>query len=166
MQKRNVKTIVIVIIVVIVLVVLFALPKYLDPNRELVSSWRKAGVACLTNGHTNLAKHFHPFLSVQIDGKLEAIPATVGVIPTCMAEIHMHDESGKIHVESFNGEKVFTLSQFFVVWGKTIEREGYDLKATLDGKPLENPEELILKDEQKIVLEYVASAPQPAPRSE
>lgn len=163
---KKYKTPLIVIVIVIVLGALLVLPRLLDPNRELIAGWKKADVVCLINGHTNLVQHFHPVLSIVVDAEPEAIPANIGIVPTCMAETHTHDEGGAIHTESFKGEKEFKLSQFFTVWGKPIEREGYDLNATLDGEELTNPGELILKDGQKINLEYAASVPQPEPVSE
>lgn len=96
-----------------------------------------------------------------MDGAEEAIPTNIGNVPGCTAELHSHDETGKIHVESPRADEKFTLSQVFTVWGKSIEREGYELKATLDNEPLENAGKLILKDGQKITLEYAASAPPP-----
>ncbi len=154
MQKRNAKTIAIVIGIIIVLGVLFALPKYLDPNRKTIQAWKDAGVVCLVNGHTNLAQHFHPWLTIIVDGTPEEVPANIGNIPTCMAEIHTHGANGEVHVESFKGEKEFTLPQLFAVWGRPLEREGYELKASVDEEEVEDVAGVTLKDRQKIHLEY------------
>lgn len=138
----------------VVLLTLFMIPKLTDPTRGFASVWADAGIECLAGGHARAAQHFHPKLAIGVDGLQEAIPANVGLIKTCMAEIHTHDASGTLHVETLAADKIVHLKDFFTVWGKTIQREGYSLLMTVDDKPNFELGELTLKDGQIIVLEY------------
>lgn len=113
-------------------------------------------VACLPLGHQQLALHIHPKLSITIDGVPEVIPANIGVSATCMAELHTHDATGVIHVETATRDRFYELSfaDFFDVWGVPLEREGYALAITVDGVSVENPDEVPLEDGSSIVLAY------------
>ena len=146
--------VVIGVVLALVLLALFMIPKFTDPTRGFASAWAEAGVGCLAGGHSRTAQHFHPKLAIGVDGLQESIPANVGVLRTCMAEVHTHDASGTLHVEAIAADKITHLKDFFTVWGKTISRDGYSLVMTVDGKPNFELGELILKDGQQIVLEY------------
>lgn len=153
-MKSNKSTIIWVVAIVLVLVGLFGWSKINDPNKELKKKITEAGVECLSSG-AKLAQHIHPHLVIKMGGKDVNIPANIGIINGCESEIHTHDTTGIIHVESPRGDQAFTLNQFFVVWNRPLEQEGYTLKATVDKKPLENPKGLILKEKQEILLEYI-----------
>ncbi|MDO8466521.1 MAG: hypothetical protein Q7S83_00015 [bacterium] len=140
--------------VVVVLGVLFALPKMTDPTRATASLWQQAGLDCLNNGHTGVGLHFHPNLRILVEGVEEGIPANVGVLKSCMGEVHTHDASGKIHIESVNGSKEFYLKDFFVVFDKPLQREGYNLVMKVDDKINFELGELVLRDKQMITIEY------------
>ena len=66
--------------------------------------------------------HIHQHLDVFIDGHAVRVPAYIGFGVEVdgkahfIAELHTHDPSGVIHVESPRGTS-FTLGQFFDVWG-------------------------------------------------
>lgn len=152
-MNKNKSTIVIIIVIVIVLIILFAWPRFADSTRPLVKQWKEAEIDCLP-AHQNANLHFHPNLKIIVDGAEEMIPAKTGDITGCMAEVHTHDASGTIHVESVSAGKTFTLGQFFTVFQKEINRLGYDLSATVDGAPAEDPANVVLADGQQIVLEY------------
>jgi hypothetical protein len=136
------------------LAVLFAWPKLNNPYRAQIAAWNAGGVACLSDGHANLAQHFHPHIDILVDGVKEYIPQNTGIVTGCMAEIHTHDSSGTIHIETVNAFKIVHLRDFAVVYGQPLAREGYDLKMTVDGKPNIEFGELVLKDQQLIVLNY------------
>lgn len=138
----------------VVLIVLFALPRFTDPKRGLASLWKNAGVECLAMGHSNVSQHFHPHLAIIVDGAQEDIPTNMGVLNNCMAEIHTHDGTGTIHVETLAADKAAYLKDFFTVYGKPIQREGYAVSMTVDGQPNPLLGELVLADKQQIVLEY------------
>lgn len=154
MQKSNkAKIILWISLGVLVLGGLFIYPKLTDPSREVVKKWRAAGIECI-NGHSNLSQHIHLNLTVIVDGEKEILPHDIGIAKSCMAEIHTHDYSGTIHVESVSASKEFTLGQFFAVWNRSLERPGYEEKVFVDGAVSEDGANLILKDGQKIVAEY------------
>lgn len=154
-MRKNKSTIIWIIVIVIV-VGLFLVPRFTNPyNRKVVSEWKDNGVDCLIQGHTRLAQHIHPSLTIIIDGETEIIPANIGIVSTCMAEIHTHDATGIIHIESVVPDKKFRLAQFFSVWGKPIQREGYVLKTSVNDQPVDDPANIIFEDEARIVMEYI-----------
>jgi hypothetical protein len=136
-----------------VLLALFIIPRFTDPNRGLVSAWNSAGITCM-GGHSRAIQHFHPHVTIIVDGLEENIPANVGLVSNCMAEIHTHDTSGTVHVEAPIGDKQFYLRDFFTVYGQALERPGYAVSMRVDGKPSSELDNLLLKDEQKIELIY------------
>jgi hypothetical protein len=152
-MKSNKSTIIWVAAIILVLGGLFAWSKLNDPNKALKKAWAAVDVGCLPS-HTNAAQHIHSHLTIIIDRENYPVPANIGIVNGCMAEIHTHDATGVIHLETIKANKTFTLGQFFAVWNQPLEKEGYVLKATADKKFLENPKDLILKDKQEIVLEY------------
>jgi hypothetical protein len=137
----------------LVLIALFAWPKINNPHRGLVAQFNKAGIECM-GGHARAVQHFHPHLTILVDGQEESIPANLGLIGNCMAEIHTHDATGALHVEAAYSTKTFYLKNFFSVYGKTLEREGYEISMTVDDQSNTELGELVLKDKQQIVLEY------------
>lgn len=154
MQNNNLKIWGSVVIIVVILGILFLWPRITNPKREQISQWGDINVDCLTMGHTNISSHIHSDLEVYVDGQKEVLSRDIGVARNCMAEIHTHDDSGVIHLESASSEKQFTLSQFFGVWGKTMEREGYNTEVIADGLTVADPANLVLKDRQQIVIKY------------
>lgn len=116
-------------------------------------------VACLPNGHQQLALHIHPNLRIVVDGEEEAIPANIGITNTCMAEIHTHDSSGQLHVETATHERFERLSfaDFFDVWGQPLEREGYNLEMRLNGEIYEAVADIPLEDGSTIELIYTSN---------
>ena len=72
------------------------------------------GVNCLVNE----TYHIHTQLTIIRDGELLAIPPNIG-LQGCAYELHTHDRSGVLHVET-NMAKRFTLGQFFSVWGQPL----------------------------------------------
>lgn len=145
------------VVIVLVLIFLFALPRFNNPNREDLKRWKAADIDCLP-AHTNANLHIHPELEIIVDGVQENISANLGIVRSCMAEIHTHDASGVIHVESVSSGKTFTLSQFFLAWDKPLEREGSNLEMTVDGAENRELGDLILKDKQKIILTYTKTS--------
>lgn len=122
-------------------------------------------INCLPQGHQRLALHFHPRLTILIEGEPVAVPANIGVTNRCMAELHTHDDSGTIHLESTGSARTFTLGQFFAVWGQPFSAEQildrvaddkFEIVMTVDGEPSQAFGDLVLKDEQEIVISYQA----------
>ena len=153
-MKRNKATIIWIVVIVVVLAGLFILPRITGDRGSVVGGWKDTGIGCLLQGHTRLTQHIHPALAITVDGTPEATLANIGIIPTCMSELHTHDGSGVIHAESADAKKTFTLGQFFEVWGEPLLREGYILSASVDGEVVTDPASIVLRDGELIALEY------------
>ncbi|HYD93408.1 MAG TPA: hypothetical protein VEB18_03090 [Candidatus Paceibacterota bacterium] len=123
-------------------------------SKEAAGNWGNTDIQCLAQGHQNLAQHIHPNLFITVDGQPEPLPLNLGINESCMAEVHTHEEENRIHIESVT-PKTFTLNDFFSVWGKGIEREGYTLNVLSDGDTVEDPANLELRDGQRIELNYL-----------
>ena len=96
--------------------------------------WPGTNISCLVFGHQNLQQHIHPTLTVTVDGIKEPIPANVGISQSCMAELHTHDGTGELHIESLTPEKTFTIFDFFTIRGQSIDRDGYTYDFYVNGK--------------------------------
>lgn len=107
--------------------------------------------------------HIHPHLTITINGESQVPPKGLGVVsPTCIRPLHIHENDGIIHVE-FDYPRDFTLGEFFRVWEKPFSKnqifdykvdDTHELTLTVDGQPSEEWENLIFKDQQKIVINY------------
>ena len=61
--------------------------------------------------------HIHQHLDLYVNGKQVTLPALIGIYDNSyITEIHAHDPSGVIHVESPTN-RTFTLGQLFGEWG-------------------------------------------------
>jgi hypothetical protein len=107
--------------------------------------------------------HIHPHLNVMVDGKPMVIPQNVGIDQSLwkdhsldkygmegMTPLHTHDNDGTIHVES-NANREYTLGQFLDIWGG-LNLNGKIVKATVDGKPVSDYRNILLKDGEQISL--------------
>ncbi|NCS99410.1 hypothetical protein GW765_00295 [Candidatus Parcubacteria bacterium] len=112
-------------------------------------------VPCLPNGHQAVAQHIHPVISISVDGEEEFIPANVGIEGLCMREVHTHDATGTIHIETKEVNTTYTLPDFFAVLGAPMEREGYSMTATKDEEEV-SPEELVFEDGSMVEVRYIS----------
>jgi hypothetical protein len=127
--------------------------------------------AQMGGGNTPIIMHFHPILTITVDGKPMTVPGQIGIDPaiwkdhsldqygmqamsdgmSSMAPLHTHDASGTIHVES-NTIRNYTLGQFLDNWGG-LNVTGKTVKATLDGAPVSDYKNIILRDGEQIHLD-------------
>jgi len=133
-----------------------------DQNERLenrLTMYKNTDIACLTNGHVALASHIHPNITITVDSENETIPANIGITEDCMPEVHTHDETGQIHVESVVAERVenFTLEDFFTVWERQIERPGYDVTFALNGESKESASDVQFIDLSEIEVAYTSN---------
>ncbi len=122
------------------------------------------GEECLTTH--DVAMHFHPYLTIVIDGEEYEIPENSGIYtetcPEAMHMTHTHDSSGKIHVEGHQVVDV-PLEVFFDVWGKHFDETGIfeyrdgTIEMTVDGVVSEEYQNLLLADGQNIVIQYTSN---------
>jgi hypothetical protein len=73
------------------------------------------GVGCARNENY----HIHALVSIYHDGKRLALPESIGRGSGCNYEMHTHDGSGVVHIET-DVPKTFTLGQFFALWGQPL----------------------------------------------
>jgi hypothetical protein len=105
--------------------------------------------------------HIHQHLDIFVNGKPKPVPANIGIYDgQFLTELHTHDASGIMHVESPT-KKSFTLGQFFGVWGVRLNGEcvgGYCQNTTpwvvyVNGKQsVGNPAAIVLKPHQEIAF--------------
>ena len=150
----NIKGVIGLILIIAGLLGLFAWGKSMKNNHLIY--FRDTKIACLVNGHQNLAFHVHPKMKITVDGANEVIPANVGIIDTCMSEVHTHDDTGEIHVESFSADRLaqLNLASLYEVWGINSEREGYNLEIYLDGQLKNSVTDVPIIDHSQIEMRY------------
>jgi len=123
-------------------------------------------------------QHIHQHLDIYIDGQHVVVPADIGIANGTFAEIHTHDTSGLIHVES-NSNTVLTLGQFFDVWGVKFTTDCIGGYCTGDAKTLkvyvnghlvgsdQDPAQIELAAHEEIAIVYgtASEGPNPPPSS-
>ncbi|MDQ3865921.1 MAG: hypothetical protein M3304_03705, partial [Actinomycetota bacterium] len=143
---------------------------------ELRARLRALGLPALAQEGTAL--HLHQHLDLYVEGRRVVVPAGIGIDPAgrFIAPIHSHDATGIIHVESPE-RRVFSLGQFFGVWGVRFTPRclgGYcasgrkRLWVYVDGRLVRgDPPRVALTDHQEIVVALGdrRELPRPIPRS-
>jgi hypothetical protein len=122
-------------------------------------------------GQEGTVIHIHQHLDIYVNGKKVQVPALVGIDTTdgFLTELHTHDTSGILHVESATNRN-YVLGQFFGEWGVKLTSNCLGtycgkVKWWVDGKRMVgNPAGLILKAHQEIVI-AAGKAPSPVPSS-
>jgi hypothetical protein len=97
------------------------------------AAWSHTGTAAV-NGvgcAKNEDYHIHALLSIYRNGQRLALPDSIGRGSGCNYEMHTHDGSGVLHIET-DVPKIFTLGQFFSLWGQPLSATA---AAGLSGKP-------------------------------
>ena len=97
-------------------------PAWNNPGTAIID-----GVGCASS----VQYHIHALLSIYQDGTRLALPGSIGRNNHCDYEMHTHDGSGVMHIET-NVAKTFTLGQFFALWGQPLSAASV---AGLPGKP-------------------------------
>ena len=139
---------------VIILVIVLLIVGDRQANPVIVSD-DGTEIPCLPNGHSQVASHIHPSLSITTDGTLEEIPADIGIDGFCMREIHTHDTTGTLHIETAKLGVEYRLQDFFTVWEQDMNREGYSLEIMQDGE-LREKEDVIFADHSIIEMVYTS----------
>ena len=117
------------------------------------------------------AEHIHAHLDVFVNGRRVTVPALVGIdVPDqFITELHTHDTTGIIHIESPN-VRPFTLGQFFGEWNEPLSSTRLGtvsgpVHVWVNGKARTgNPAKLVLKPHAEIAL-AVGTLPKRVPKS-
>lgn len=111
------------------------------------------GISC--SDSEGSAVHYHVHLSVYINGKESIIPANIGVNEKCLYWVHTHDTTGIIHIESPVKDKIFTLKDFYDIYGKSLKFNDSNMKIFVNGELYKgNPNNIVLTQHEQIVIEY------------
>jgi len=129
-----------------------------------------SSVGCDTLEQT--AYHIHAHLTIRYGGELHVVPANIGIRDTCLYWLHTHHDSGIVHVEAPD-EQVFTLGQFFDVWGEVLaDRQVLDrplepnegIYVFVDGQRYKgDPRAIVLSDLLNIEIQVGTAPFQPLP---
>jgi hypothetical protein len=105
--------------------------------------------------------HIHQHVDIFVNGKPEPVPANIGIYDgQFLTELHTHDASGILHVESPT-KREFDLGEFFGVWGVQLNAQcigGYCKPLTpwtmyVNGQAYTgDPGALVLKAHQEIAF--------------
>jgi hypothetical protein len=111
-----------------------------------------------------MVMHIHPKLSITVNGNPVTISEKIGIERSLyrdhsldkygmegMAPLHTHDSKGTIHVES-SAKRDYTLGEFLDTWGG-LDVNGKQVNAVVDGQPVSDFRNIVLKDGEQISLE-------------
>jgi hypothetical protein len=132
-------------------------PPWNNGSAYLSENLTTVGLTALTAEGTTI--HIHQHLDVYVDGNKVAVPADIGIDPAggYLTEIHVHDTSGIIHVESPT-VRTYYLGQLFGEWtvmlsSNCLGKYCGNLHWWVNGKERTgNPASLPLSQHQEIVI--------------
>jgi hypothetical protein len=135
------------------------------PNNGLYLRQRLKAIGLHALAAEGVTLHIHAHLDLAVNGRLYPVPALIGINvgQQFITELHTHDQSGIIHVESPT-VRTFTLGEFFDVWGLRFSSRclgGY----CASGKKLvwvwvnakrvrTDPRRIVLRSHEEIVVAY------------
>ena len=146
-----------------------------NDGKELRARLKAIGLDALPR--EALKMHIHQRMAILVNGKFVPLPAYIGIDANgkFITELHTHDASGLMHVESPVVRK-FTLGEFFDVWGLRFSKNclgGYctngnkKVRVWTDAKPVNgDPRKVVLTERLSIVVAYgtLKSVPMPIPK--
>jgi hypothetical protein len=132
-------------------------PPWPSESRLLPQRLGPSGLDALTMEGTVL--HHHEHLDLYVNGRKEVVPALVGIDEQAgfLTELHTHDASGIIHIES-PVQRSFTLGQFFCEWGVKLTSTclgPYRGRVSwwVNGRRMHgDPAQLVLRQHQEIAI--------------
>ncbi len=131
-------------------------PPWAYQMAQLPDRIRLIGLEALSAEGTVL--HIHQHLDLYVNGKHVVLPADVGIYDNSfITEVHTHDTSGIIHVESPSA-RTFRLGQLFAEWGVKLTAScvgGYcgSVQWWVNGTQMHgDPGQLALRSHQEIVV--------------
>jgi hypothetical protein len=142
-------------------------PPWNADNGDLPEHLQDVGLDALSQ--EALAYHIHQHLDLWVNGKKVTVPAQIGIAQTFITEVHTHDTTGVIHVESPK-TKDYVLGQFFGEWGVKLTANcvgSYcgSLQYWVDGqKQTGDPADVVLTSHEEIAI-VVGKKPAKIPSS-
>lgn len=100
--------------------------------------------------------HWHPSLSIYVNGEKQEVSPNIGITGGVMSPMHTHEPNGTIHVESAGvvRKKDLTLNQFFRIWGRDINSFGQNVTMTVNGEANAELGDYVIRDADQIELRY------------
>ena len=108
--------------------------------------------------------HWHPVLTIKINGQQQIIPENIGIGSSIHQPIHTHDTSGTLHMENDRPTADnMKLGFFFQIWNKKFNSQcifdncntaDKKVRFTVNGKENMDFENYIMADGDKMVIEY------------
>ncbi len=111
--------------------------------------------------------HWHPELTIRINGQAQIIPANIGLTPTVHQPVHTHETDNVLHWEIFPPktptEQNMRLGYFFQIWGRKFNsqcildscgNEEKSVKMFVNSQPNTDFENYLVHDGDKIEIEY------------
>lgn len=167
MKRRN------IFIAVLLVVFLSSIFYFMfdNGNKKVIINGKEVSIP---KGNT----HWHPKLTILIDGKKISIPDDIGygtgrTIDTHlsgmrMSPTHTHESDGTIHIENNNPAekpKTLTLGYFFYVWDKTFSAtcvfnycvDNGELKMFVNGEENNEFGDYIMHDGDNILIKYTTN---------
>lgn len=136
-------------------------------TRDPIKAAGAAGVRMLPAEGTKV--HYHPQLTVNINGKNVQVPAYIGISNNAISELHTHDATGRIHIEA-DQPGTFTLKQLMTEWGVNFDINcvatycsdaNNEMRVYDNGQVAPDPTKVVLKENQQILLWYGPRNQQP-----
>jgi len=140
------------VLIVLIVVVVGVVTYYL-----VTSGSHNTGLPCVSGN--GLAYHWHTTLTITSGGNQVTIPGSIGISFTCMVVLHTHNADGVIHIEPDTAEqaRVYTIGDFFTVWGKPF---GSPTRMTVNGTAVTpSPNVGLYNTPDAIAIEYASFTP-------
>ena len=108
--------------------------------------------------------HVHAQLAVYVDGQNLPVPKNIGLASGAISALHTHETDGVIHLEA-DAPFQASLSDFFGIWGVKFSDSqlgGYkndgskSVQVFVNGQPVSDPANYVIKSKDKIVVGYGA----------
>lgn len=125
--------------------------------RSTDTFWRDTSIPCILRAPSYIDVFSSVQLSIYVDGAPQPIPADIGFSPKCVAQIHTHDTTGRIHLQ--RTVRPVTLSDFFTVAGIPFEQKDHLLSVIVNGKDdTKNIGSYTLQNGDVIVVTYTTTS--------
>jgi hypothetical protein len=118
--------------------------------------WKTTKVPCVPGADPSVAPHMHVVKHIFVDGVFEPLPGHVGKNDECLSAVHTMDRSGIVHYVKLRRDMTYKIQDFYEVWERNIEREGYDLKVYINGEEKQDYRSYTLEYLDYIVFQYTS----------